>query len=141
MKRNDADRRQRARLFPGVKADGAKSSVRFGKLRYFPALLLLAALQLAAQPVITSGGIVGAGFSQPPVIKFSPLAIVSVFGKDFAPAGTASVVGSGDLVKGSLPTNLANVCVTFNGAPAPLFAVYPTQINLPRFPAPAREFR
>jgi uncharacterized protein (TIGR03437 family) len=130
MKRNDADRRQRARLFPGVKADGAKSSVRFGKLRYFPALLLLAALQLAAQPVITSGGIVGAGFSQPPVIKFSPLAIVSVFGKDFAPAGTASVVGSGDLVKGSLPTNLANVCVTFNGAPAPLFAVYPTQINL-----------
>ena len=57
----------------------------------------------------------------------SPNAIVSIFGKNFAPAGTA--VGA-SLVNGQLPTNLAGVCVEFGTVRAPIFTVFPTQVNV-----------
>jgi uncharacterized protein (TIGR03437 family) len=84
----------------------------------------------AQAPAISSGGVVGSGLSQPPVITPSPLSIVSIFGSNFAPAGTARIVGASDFVNGLVPTNLANTCVTFNGTRAPIFAVFPGQINV-----------
>ncbi len=57
----------------------------------------------------------------------SPNAIVTIFGTNFAPAGTATQAG---LVNGQLPTNVAGVCVEFGTVRAPIFAVYPSQINV-----------
>ena len=46
-------------------------------------------------PQIFAGGVVGAGLSTPPLQIASPNAIVSIFGKNFAPAGTPrNVTGS-----------------------------------------------
>ena len=78
-------------------------------------------------PAISTGGIISAGLSNPPVKVLSPNAIVTVFGTNFAPAGTAAQAA---LVDGQLPTNLAGVCVQFGAVAAPIFAVYPTQINV-----------
>ncbi len=78
-------------------------------------------------PSIATGGITSAGLSNPQVKVLSPNAIVSIFGTNFAPAGTAKQAG---LVNGQLPTNLAGVCVEFGTVAAPIFAVYPTQINV-----------
>jgi uncharacterized protein (TIGR03437 family) len=78
-------------------------------------------------PAISTGGIASAGLSDPPVQVLSPNAIVSIFGKNFAPSGTATPAG---LVHGQLPTNLAGVCVEFATVRAPIFAVYPSQINV-----------
>lgn len=78
-------------------------------------------------PSIAAGGIVSAGLSNPPVKVLAPNAIVTVFGTNFAPAGTAKQAG---LVNGQLPTNVAGVCVEFGTVPAPIFAVYPTQVNV-----------
>ena len=81
-------------------------------------------------PRISSGGVVGAGLSTPPVTAIVPNAIVSIFGSKFAPDGTARQVGSGDLVDGKLPTNLAGVCALFGTQRAPIFAVFPGQLNV-----------
>jgi uncharacterized protein (TIGR03437 family) len=78
-------------------------------------------------PSIASGGITSAGLSNPQVKTLSPNAIATIFGTNFAPTGTASRAG---LVNGKLPTNLTGVCVEFGTVRAPIFAVYPTQINL-----------
>lgn len=78
-------------------------------------------------PAISAGGIASAGLSNPPVQVLSPNAIVSIFGTNFAPAGTAQHAG---VVSGQLPTNLAGVCVEFATVRAPIFAVYPTQLNV-----------
>jgi uncharacterized protein (TIGR03437 family) len=78
-------------------------------------------------PSIATGGITSAGLSNPPVKLLSPNAIVTIFGTNFAPAGTAKQAG---LVNGQLPTSLAGVCVEFGTVAAPIFAVYPTQINV-----------
>jgi len=78
-------------------------------------------------PQIATGGITSAGLSNPQVKVLSPNAIVSIFGTNFAPAGTAQQAG---LVNGQLPTNLAGVCVEFGTVAAPIFGVYPTQINV-----------
>jgi uncharacterized protein (TIGR03437 family) len=78
-------------------------------------------------PSISAGGITSAGLSNPPVNVLSPNAIVSIFGSNFAPAGTAKQAG---LVNGQLPTNVAGVCVEFATVQAPIFAVYPGQINV-----------
>jgi trimeric autotransporter adhesin len=78
-------------------------------------------------PSISAGGVTSAGLSNPPVNVLSPNAIVSIFGSNFAPAGTASQAG---LVNGQLPTNVAGVCVEFATVQAPIFAVYPGQINV-----------
>jgi uncharacterized protein (TIGR03437 family) len=78
-------------------------------------------------PSIAAGGVVSAGLSNPQVNVLSPNAIVTVFGSNFAPAGTAKTAG---LVNGQLPTNLDGVCVEFGTVRAPIFALYPGQINL-----------
>ncbi len=78
-------------------------------------------------PSIATGGIISAGLSNPQVKVLSPNAIVTIFGTNFAPAGTAQQAG---LVNGQLPTSLAGVCVEFGTVPAPIFAVYPTQVNV-----------
>lgn len=78
-------------------------------------------------PTISTGGILSAGLSTPPVNALSPNAIVTVFGTNFAPAGTAT---QASLVNGQLPTNVGGVCVQFDNVRAPIFALYPTQINV-----------
>ncbi len=80
-------------------------------------------------PQISPGGVVSAGLSAPAVTSLSGNAIATVFGINFAPAGTARQAGSSDLVNGNLPTQLAGACVTVGGSPAPIFSVYPDQIN------------
>ena len=81
-------------------------------------------------PHISAGGVVGAGLSTPPVAGIVPNAIVSIFGTKFAPDGTARQVGGDDLVGGKLPTNLAGVCAMFGTQRAPIFAVFPGQLNV-----------
>ena len=84
----------------------------------------------ATAPTISMGGIAGAGLSSPPVTSLSANAIVSIFGTNFAPAGTARQVGPSDLVNGRLPTTFAGVCVLVGNQPAPIFSVYPNQLNV-----------
>jgi uncharacterized protein (TIGR03437 family) len=78
-------------------------------------------------PSIATGGITSAGLSNPSVNVLSPNAIVTIFGTNFAPAGTAKQAA---LVNGQLPTNVAGVCVEFATVRAPIFAVYPGQVNV-----------
>jgi uncharacterized protein (TIGR03437 family) len=81
-------------------------------------------------PIISSGGVVGAGLSNPPVHSVSPGAIASIFGANFSPSGTQRLVQPSDLVAGKLPSNLAGICVSFGGVPALVTAVFPNQINV-----------
>lgn len=81
-------------------------------------------------PVISTGGVVGAGLSNPRVNKISPNGLISVFGHNFARPGTLRPVTGGDLRNGQLPTNLACTCVTVNNQLASIFFVSPTQINV-----------
>ncbi len=80
-------------------------------------------------PQITAGGIVGAGLSLPAKRTLSTNGIGSIFGNNFAPAGTARKVEVSDLVNGRVPTILIGVCVEVAGVRAPVFAVYPGQVN------------
>jgi uncharacterized protein (TIGR03437 family) len=88
-------------------------------------------------PQINPSGVVSAGLSAPPVTSLSDNAIASVFGINFAAPGTAREAGPGDLVNGDLPTQLAGACITVGGSPAPIFSVFPNQINfqIPDVPA------
>ncbi|HYL73419.1 MAG TPA: hypothetical protein VEU96_04405, partial [Bryobacteraceae bacterium] len=81
-------------------------------------------------PVVSTGGIVSAGLSAPPVTKLAANAIATIFGDKFAPAGTSRVVAVSDLINGKLPTNLGGVCVLFGTQRAPMFAVFPGQLNV-----------
>ena len=83
----------------------------------------------ANAPQISSGGVVSAGLSVPAVKTLSANAIATVYGVNFAPAGTARQLSTADLVNGKVPTLLAGVCVIVGGQRAPIFAVYPNQIN------------
>ncbi len=82
-----------------------------------------------AVPTISAGGVQGAGGSSPAVTTLSPGGFATVFGTNFAPAGTARAVAASDFVNGALPTNLANTCVRTSGVNAFLSYVSPTQIN------------
>ena len=78
-------------------------------------------------PRISSGGIVLAT-GAPVVNRISPNAIVSVFGREFTPEGaraTNPVLNAA----GRVATELAGLCLEINGKRAPLFAVFPGQIN------------
>jgi uncharacterized protein (TIGR03437 family) len=88
-------------------------------------------------PQIFSGGVVSAGLSAPTIQAASPNAILSIFGQNFAPAGTSRKVAGGDLVNGLVPTNMAGICVTFGNQRAPIFLVTPGQLNVqaPQLPA------
>jgi uncharacterized protein (TIGR03437 family) len=81
-------------------------------------------------PQIFIGGVVSAGLSQPTIQAASPNAILSIFGQNFAPAGTSRKVAGNDLVNGLVPTNLIGVCVTFGTQRAPIFLVTPGQLNV-----------
>src|SRR6185437_5337612 len=69
------------------------------------------------------------GGSSPAVTTLSPGGFATVFGTNFAPAGTARAVAASDFVNGALPTNLANTCVQVGGVNAFLSYVSATQIN------------
>jgi uncharacterized protein (TIGR03437 family) len=71
----------------------------------------------------------GSGLSVPAVTALSANGFFSVFGANFAPAGTSRQLASSDVVNGLLPTNLASTCVIAGSAPAFLTYVSPTQIN------------
>lgn len=88
-------------------------------------------------PQIFTGGVVSAGLSSPAMQIASPNAILSIFGQNFAPAGTSRKVSGSDLVNGLVPNNLAGVCVLFGNARAPIFLVTPGQVNVqaPQLPA------
>ena len=60
-------------------------------------------------PIIISGGIIGAGASNPPVQAISPGAIVSIFGANFSPPGIQRMVTGTDVISGKLPTNLGDL--------------------------------
>jgi uncharacterized protein (TIGR03437 family) len=83
----------------------------------------------ATAPAISVGGVVSAGLSTPAVRSLSTNAIASVFGVNFAPPGTAKQVAPADLVNGKVPTNFAGACVQVGNQQAPIFAVFPGQIN------------
>jgi uncharacterized protein (TIGR03437 family) len=53
----------------------------------------------------------------------------SIYGDNFAPAGSGLVTWSGWVVNGNLPTSLGGVSVTVGGQAAYLYVVSPTQIN------------
>jgi uncharacterized protein (TIGR03437 family) len=57
------------------------------------------------------------------------LAILSVFGQEFAPAGTAAFSPVLD-ESGKVSSQLAGVCVEISGQRSPLFAVTPGQLNI-----------
>lgn len=81
------------------------------------------------QPAPVVGAIVGAGLSIPAVTQASYNAIVTVFGEHFQAATPAALL-PGASQGGALPTIRDGVCVEMNGRRAPLFAVFPGQINL-----------
>ena len=102
-----------------------------------PVTFTISVLTLVNPPQIFNNGVVSAGLSVPTVQAASPNAIVSVFGQNFAPAGTFRPVAGSDLVNGLLPANLMGVCVSFGSQMAPLFLVTPGQLNIqvPQLPA------
>ena len=73
--------------------------------------------------------VVGAGLSVPSVTSISASAIVTLFGENFAPAGTIQRAGGGDLVDGRLPSKFTGICVEFGGIRGPVFQVLATQIS------------
>ena len=82
-------------------------------------------------PQISTGGVVGAGLSVPAVTAISANGIASIFGQNFAPAGSQAVsVGAAAIVGGVLPTQLAGVCVEVNSIRSPMLLVSPTQLNI-----------
>ncbi len=78
-------------------------------------------------PSISSGGIVLAT-GAPVVSRISPNALISVFGQDFAPQGTQALNPVLDAA-GRVAANLAATCLEIDGKRAPIFAVFPNQIN------------
>jgi trimeric autotransporter adhesin len=102
-----------------------------------PVLFHLTAAVAVPLPTFTAGGVVGAGGSIPAVTQISTGGLATIFGSNFAPAGTSRGVQADDLVNGILPTTLAGVCVQVGGQPAYLTYVNPTQVNIqvPNVPA------
>jgi uncharacterized protein (TIGR03437 family) len=82
------------------------------------------------QPTVSEGGITGAALSVPPVKTISPNAIVTVWGQNFIAEGTQRRLSPEDLVDGRIPTVLGGLCVLFGGERAPIFDIYPGQINV-----------
>ena len=88
-------------------------------------------------PVVLSA--VGGGLSVPPVAAASYNAIVTLFGENFLAASSALRPPAARRANASwpgadqataLPTIIDGVCVEMSGRRAPLFAVFPGQINL-----------
>ena len=84
-------------------------------------------LSPADTPRISAGGIVLAT-GAPLVNRISPNAIVSIFGHEFAQEETRSESPALNAA-GRVATELAGLCLEIDGKRAPLFAVFPGQIN------------
>ena len=84
--------------------------------------LLTVACTFAQTPAIFPGGVVN-GVTYAPGVPVAPGSIASMFGSDLA-----ATLAQADSVP--LSANLANVSVTMNGIPAPLFFVGPGQVNV-----------
>lgn len=89
-----------------------------------------AATESSPAPLIFAGGVIGAGLSNPAVKTISLNGIISIFGQDFAPAGTVKLISGADLVDGKLPTNFAGLCVQVGNDRARFFHVFPGQLNV-----------
>jgi uncharacterized protein (TIGR03437 family) len=81
-------------------------------------------------PRILANGVVGARLSTPAARQISANGNITIFGENFAPAGTARLVGQSDLVDGRLPTNLGGVCVQVGDQLARWFHQFPGQLNV-----------
>ena len=79
-------------------------------------------------PSIGAGGVILANLV-PTVASAAPRAILSVFGQEFAPAGSVNVEPTLD-GNGRVSTEMSGVCVEIGGHRSPMFAVLPGQINL-----------
>jgi uncharacterized protein (TIGR03437 family) len=88
-------------------------------------------------PKIDAGGVVGAGLSVPPVKVLVPLGLATIFGQNFARAGTVKELTGADLVDGRVPTQLAGVCVSVGSTRAPVTVVTARQVTfqVPLLPA------
>ena len=84
-------------------------------------------LSAAPLPSISAGGVVLAS-GTPLVNRISPNALISVFGRYFAPEGTRALTPELNAA-GGVAGNLAGVCLEIAGERVPLFAVFPHQIN------------
>ena len=84
-------------------------------------------LSPADTPRISAGGIVLAT-GAPVVNRISPNAIVSIFGHEFAQEETRPESPALDAA-GRVATGLAGLCLEIDGKRAPLFAVFPGQVN------------
>ena len=91
-----------------------------------PRLVLIRQTTAEKVPAIYDGGVVGAALSVPSVRRLAFNGLFTIFGTDFAPAGTA--LGA-TLVDGALSDVIGGVCVTFNGDRLPIINVYPGQIT------------
>ncbi len=81
-------------------------------------------------PIIISGGIVGAGASNPPIQAVSPGGMASIFGSFFSTPGAERLLQANDILSGQLPVNLGGICVSFGGVNAPITGVFANQINV-----------
>jgi uncharacterized protein (TIGR03437 family) len=93
----------------------------------------------SGSPVISQGGIIGAGASNPPLQTVAPGGIASIFGSNFSTAGPQLA----SLVAGKLPISVGGLCVSFGAVNAPIMGVFATQINvqvpdLPPGPVPVK---
>ncbi len=96
----------------------------------FSAQFHLTAVTPTPLPTVSTGGVDGAGGSVPAVTAISPGGLASLYGINFASAGTSAQVQATDLVNGVLPTNLAGTCVQVDNQPAFLTYVSPSQVNI-----------
>ena len=79
-------------------------------------------------PAISEGGVVVANLL-PTVNSISSNAIISIFGSNFAPAGTADTEPELD-AQGRVATTQRDVCVDINGQRSPILHVFANQLNL-----------
>jgi uncharacterized protein (TIGR03437 family) len=56
--------------------------------------------------------------------------ITTIYGDNFAPAGAQRLVAPEDLVNGRRPAKLGGVFVPFSSERAPIFHVFPGQLNI-----------
>ena len=95
-----------------------------------PAVEFTIDVTASPNPVVPAGAIVGAGGSVPPVESVAPNGLITIYGSNFAPTGTARSVAPADYVNGKVPTKLAGTCVQVGRLLAPVFQVYPTQLTV-----------
>ena len=79
-------------------------------------------------PAISSGGVVVANLL-PTLNSISSNAIISIFGSNFAPAGTSDTEPELD-GQGRVATTQRDVCVEINGERSPILHVFANQLNL-----------